>query len=112
MSTTITVPPILNILGVDHTVRFRRGLIAAADAQGRSCDNLAVMEIDPSLNPSQQAEVFLHEVIHRCESCLGWRSRKGGTPLCEADVTALGHALAAIFRELHVEFDFAIPTSD
>jgi len=109
----VIVPSTLNILGVDHTVRFRRGLISGSGAQGQSCDNLAELQIDPSLNPSQQAEVFLHELLHCCEACLGWRVRKGGSPLMEADVVALGHGLATVFRELQVEFDFsAITTMD
>jgi hypothetical protein len=110
---TVVVPSTLNILGVDHTIRFRRGLISGSSAQAQSCDNLAELQIDPALNPSQKAEVFLHELIHTCESSLGWRLRKGGTPLAEADITALGHGLAAIFRELGIDFDFsALPVVD
>lgn len=108
----VRVPPTLNIGGVDNEVLFRRGLMALSNHQGRSGDASARLEIDPSLKPTQQAEVFLHELIHRGGDVLGWNSGKSPV-LDEAHVVALGHYFAAVFRELDVEFDFsAIPIQD
>jgi hypothetical protein len=104
----VTVPACLWINGVEHTLELRAGLIIGSDCQGRSCDNLAQIEIDSSLKSSQRAEVLIHECLHRIEYALGWGC--GGTKdsvLSEKQTLALGKSLAALCHELDIEFDFS-----
>jgi hypothetical protein len=110
----VTVPARLWINGVEHAIQFRTGLIAGHDAQGGSCDNLAQIDMDPSLKPSQRVEVFLHECLHRIEYALGWGcGGNKGNVLTENQTIALGKALAGLCHELGVEFDFTLlPTLD
>jgi hypothetical protein len=108
---TVKVPPYLWIGGVENAVEFRPGLISGSGAQGQSCDNLATLQLDLSLKHSQRVEVFLHECLHRIQYTLGWGvGGMKGNVLTEQQTVALGHALAALCRELDIKFDFgAVP---
>lgn len=103
----VKVPSELWIDGVAYTVRFQQGLMSNDDAQGQSCDNAATILLDPALSDSKRREVFLHECLHRIAYALGWPERRKLNPMIEEHALALGRSLAALCRELGIEFDFS-----